>query len=124
VVIIYSNTAQLRTMLLTINPDEIDQVNGHFFQPSCAYSVVYPIQTGQYWVVLPDPGEYHRALAGEDEIICSVPRDKIERLLTNLRKGENQESSSAVRDTMLYPDFPQPERYKKMFRNWGLEVKD
>jgi uncharacterized protein (DUF169 family) len=124
VVIVYSNTAQLRTLLSCIKPDEIDQVNGHFFQPSCAYSVVYPMQTGQYWVVLPDPGEYQRALTEEDEIMCGVPRDKIERLLTNLLEGESKESSFSSRNTMIIPDFPQPERYKKMFRNWGLEVKD
>jgi uncharacterized protein (DUF169 family) len=124
VVIVYSNTAQLRTLLLSVKPDEIDQVNGHFFQPSCAYSVVYPMQTGQYWVVLPDPGEYQRGLTGEDEMMCGVPRDKIEGLLTNLREGENKGSSPSSRSTRIIPDFPQPERYKKMFRDWGLEVKD
>jgi uncharacterized protein (DUF169 family) len=124
VVIVYSNTAQLRTLLLSIKPDEIDQVNGHFFQPSCAYSVVYPMQTGQYWVVLPDPGEYGRALTGDDEMMSGIPGDKIERLLTNLRKQGKEEPSSAAHNTMMYPDFPQPERYKEMFRNRGLEVKD
>jgi len=124
VVIIYSNTAQLRTMLLTIKPDEIGQVNGHFFQPSCAYSVVYPLQTGLYWVVLPDPGEYQRGLTGEDEMMLGVPRDKIVRLLTNLRESAGRAFSSSVPDKRIVPDFPQPERYKQMFRAWGLEVKD
>jgi hypothetical protein len=41
--------------------------------------------TGQYWVVLPDPGEYQRALTGEDEIMFSVP-GKIEGLLSDLKR--------------------------------------
>ena len=62
VVIIYSNTSQLRSLLLSMNRDEIPQVNGRFFPPSCAHAVVTPMLTGKYWVVLPDPGEYQRAL--------------------------------------------------------------
>jgi hypothetical protein len=66
--------------------------------------------------------DYNRS--GEDEMMCGIPRDKIGRLLTNLRKRESEELSATGRNTLMYPDFPQPERYKEMFRNWGLEVKD
>jgi uncharacterized protein (DUF169 family) len=64
VVIIYSNNAQLRSLLLTMRAEDIPNVTGHFFPPSCAYAVVSVMFTGQYWVVLPDPGEYERALTG------------------------------------------------------------
>ena len=124
VVIIYSNTAQLRSLLLAMKPEEIPQVNGHFFPPSCAYAVVKVMLTGQYWVVLPDPGEYQRALTGEGEMMFSVPKDKIEGLITSLRQFEGHDFAYTHANMLMMPDFPQPELYKKLFTAWGLEVKE
>ena len=123
-VIIYSNTAQLRSLLLTMSFDELPLVDGRFFPPSCAHAVVNPILTGQYWVVLPDPGEYQRALTGEDEIMFSVPGDKIDSLLSNLIKGQDKEFAYTSHNMLMQADFPHPDFYKQMFKSWGLEVKD
>jgi uncharacterized protein (DUF169 family) len=122
VVIIYSNTAQLRSLLLAMRFEEIPLVNGGFFPPSCAYAVVNVMLTGQYWIVLPDPGEYERALTGEDEIMFSIPRDKMEGLLSDLRQGENKEFAYTSHNMLMRPDFPQPELYKNMFKTWGLDI--
>ena len=62
VVIIYSDTNQLRNLLLAMKQEERPNVTGHFFPFSCASAVVTPMQKGQYTVSLPDPGEYARAL--------------------------------------------------------------
>jgi uncharacterized protein (DUF169 family) len=122
VVIIYSNTAQLRSLLLTMRMEDISQVNGHFFPPSCAWAVVSTILTGQYWVVLPDPGEYERALTGEDEMMFAVPRDKLERLVSDLRQGEEKNWAYTKHNMLMKPDFPQPELYKNLFKTWGLDI--
>ena len=121
VVIIYSNTAQMRNMLLPINYKDRDIMAYHFFPPACGYQVVPVIAKGQYMVTLPDPGDYHRALAGEDEIILSVPADKLEELVTGLRRFEEGEFGYSHAGMFMLPDFPQPPLYKMLFEKWGLD---
>ena len=124
-VLIYSNTAQLRTILMVAKyqegfpiPSEFDPID------SCVYSVVPVLLNGQYRITLPDPGDYERAMAGEDEIIFSVPRDKIERLVTRLRRSDERKRGYIYSTPEMRPDFPRPEFYKKLFRMWGLDVEE
>lgn len=123
-VIIYSNNAQLRSLLLAMRPEEIPLVKGHFFPPSCAHAVVTVMLNDQYEVVLPDPGEYERALTGEDEMMFSVPKSKMEGLLADLRQGENKAFAYKSHNMLMRPDFPHQDFYKDMFRAWGLDVMD
>jgi uncharacterized protein (DUF169 family) len=121
VVIVYSNTTQLRSLLLSMNRDEIPQVDGRFFPPSCAHAVVTPMMTGKYWVVLPDPGEYQRALCDEGEMMFAVPAAKVARLLADLGKFQDQGFAYRNHNYFMLPDFPRPDFYKAMFKQWGLE---
>ncbi|MGD0779564.1 MAG: DUF169 domain-containing protein [Dehalococcoidales bacterium] len=121
VVIIYSNTAQLRSLLLSFTHEEVLQVNGRFFPPSCAHAVVTPMLKGGYWVVLPDPGEYQRALCDEGEMMFAVPADKLAELLVNLNKFQEQGFAYRNNNYFMQPDFPRPDFYKAMFKQWGLE---
>jgi uncharacterized protein (DUF169 family) len=123
ILLIYSNTAQLRNLLLPVNYKERDQVNYHFFPPACSYQIVPVMSNGQYMITLPDPGDYQRAMAGEDEIILSVPGDKIEELVSGLRKSEERDFSYARAHLLMQHDFPQPEFYQRFFRMWGLDAK-
>ncbi len=121
VVIIYSNTAQLRNLLLLVNYQERDMVNYHFFPPACAHQIVPVMANGQFMVTLPDPGDYMRALAGEDEIILSVPKDKMEELISGLRRFGEGEFGYAKANMYMLPDFPRPDFYKSLFATWGLD---
>jgi uncharacterized protein (DUF169 family) len=121
VVIVYSNTTQLRSLLLSMNREEIPQVNGRFFPPSCAHAVVTPMMTGKYWVVLPDPGEYQRALCDEGEMMFAVPAAKMAQLLSDLGKFQDQGFAYRNHNYFMLPDFPRPDFYKQMFKEWGLE---
>jgi uncharacterized protein (DUF169 family) len=123
-VIIYSNTAQLRSLLLTFRMEDLPLVNGHFFPPSCAYAVVHVMLSGQYWVVLPDPGEHQRALTGEDEMMFGVPAGQMAALVSRLKDAEGTGLSYRSHNALMMADFPHPDFYKKMFKSWGLEVKD
>jgi uncharacterized protein (DUF169 family) len=120
VVIIYSNTAQLRSLLLA-QRDERPVVEGRFFPPSCGYAVVSVMQTGRFFAVLPDPGEYQRALAGEDEMMFSVPADRLAGLVADLKKFDDQGFAYRNSHPLMQPDFARPDFYKKMFRDWGLD---
>jgi uncharacterized protein (DUF169 family) len=121
VVIIYSNTSQLRSVILSLPFEEISQVKSHFFPPSCAYAVVHVMNSGLYWVILPDPGEYQRALGDEGEMMFSVPAGKIAGLLSGLSRFQNQGFAYRNHNMMMLPDFPRPDFYKQMFKEWGLE---
>jgi uncharacterized protein (DUF169 family) len=122
-VLIYSNTAQLRSMLLAIKYKEGILVSSQF-DPinSCVYAVVHVLLTGQYLINLPCAGEHQRAMPGEDELIFSVPRDKIEGLILELRKAEKMKAGYNYSGFEMRPDFPQPEFYKEFFKMWGLDV--
>ncbi len=121
VVLIYCNSAQLNHMLHALSFAGEGWVDSPLYPiGSCAFSVI-PALSGRYCVTLPDPGEFGRTMAGEDEIIFSVPRDKVEKLASQLRMFEKQKwgyRHHAFWETS--PDFPRPEFYKKFFRECGL----
>ncbi len=120
VINIYCDTTRLRDMLLALRKSERPYVGGGYFPPSCSYAVVTPILTGKYMVVLPDPGEYARALTPVGEMIFAVPPGKISLLLEDLK--EYQENSIfADEAVMMRPDFPQLDIYKKAFKAWGMD---
>jgi uncharacterized protein (DUF169 family) len=121
VVIIYSNTAQLRSLLLAMKQEDRPLVESRFFPPSCGYAVVNVMQTGRYWAVLPDPGEHQRALTGEGEMMFAVPAARLAGLVADLKKFEDQGFAYRRADMLMQPDFARPDFYKKMFRAWGLD---
>jgi uncharacterized protein (DUF169 family) len=123
VVIIYAKPAQLRGLLLSMKVEDVPTVSGHFFPPSCGYSVVNPMKTGKYWVVLPDPGEYQRALTEEGDLMFSVPQSKLQVMMAGLKKNEHGAFAYKDHSMFMQPDFEQPDLYKEMFKGWGLDTK-
>jgi uncharacterized protein (DUF169 family) len=121
VVIIYSNTAQLRNLLFSLGPEGPAKVNGRFFPPSCAHAVVTPMLKGGYWVVVPDPGEYQRALCDEGEMMFAVPADDVSKLIEGMKKFQEFGMAYRNHNYFMQPDFPRPDFYKAMFKQWGLE---
>ena len=122
VVLIYCNNAQLRSMLWAIKnatgkvvETQLDAID------SCVYSVVVPQLTGEYRVTLPDIGEYERAGADEDEVILSVPRGKLDELVSGVAGFyKHGMGFTQLRRTMEY-DFSRPPFYNELFKMWGLE---
>jgi uncharacterized protein (DUF169 family) len=126
VVLIYSNTAQLREMIGVVKFQQKMLVKSEFDPiDSCVYAVLPVITGGQYRITLPDPGEYSRAFAGDDEIIFSVPKDKLESLVQGVKRtAEMKQNAEDWSHMLLRPDFPRPDFYKELFQKWGLEVED
>jgi uncharacterized protein (DUF169 family) len=121
VVLIYLNPAQLRGLLMPITFGQgASQVITELVLPSCGHAVVDPIKTGKYVLVLPDPGEYQRALAAEDEMILAIPREKMQELMAGL-KGMGRIYSHRDQYMAMHPDFEQPQFYKDLFKSWGLD---
>lgn len=121
VVIIYSNPAQLRGLLLTMPVGDVPSVSGHYFPPSCGWAVVNPMKSNQFFVVIPDPGEYQRALTEEGEMMFSVPRGRMSAMMANLKKNEHGMFSYREHHMFMLPDFERPEFYRDLFKSWGLD---
>ncbi len=121
-VLIYAKPAQLRGLLLSMKTADVPEVKHHFFPPSCGWSVVNPIKDGKYWIVLPDPGEYQRALTEEGDLIFSIPQVKIDELMTGLKQSEYGPFSYRDHQMFMQTDFPLPDFYREMFKNWGMDT--
>ena len=120
VVIIYSDTNQLRQMLLALKEEDRPLVKSNFFPFSCAYSVTNPILRNEYWINLPDPGEYVRALVQAGDMMFSIPAALLPGYMEDLEKFD-KESMFSNEQMMMRPDFPQPDLYKGVFESWGMK---
>ena len=123
VVLIYSNNAQLRSMLWGIKyktgklvETKMDAID------SCVYAIVPPMQNGEYRVTLPDIGEFERAVPGEDEIILSVPKGRTDELISGLHYFEDVVKmgyTQLIRELDL--DYTRPPFYNTLYKLWGLD---
>ncbi len=123
VVLIYSNNAQLRSMLWGIKyktgkliATDMDAID------SCIYEIVVPMQTGEYRVTLPDIGEFERAAPGEDEITLSVPKGRMSELIEGLHYFEDivkMGYTQLIRELDL--DYTRPPFYNTLYKIWGLD---
>ena len=85
-VMTYGDSAQISLLLLAREYED-----GHDLKCSlsshaaCVYSVVPAIQTGECRVAIPCRGDHYEAMAGDDELIFTVPKVKLEGLMGGLR---------------------------------------
>ena len=123
VVLLYVDPAQLRRLLVSIKMSGDGPVKGEYDPiDSCAWSVVPVLETGEYRVTVPDPGEHARAAASDDEMVFSLPGGKLAGLVEGLRKTEERERANPWREIEMRPDFPRPEFYDRVFKGWGLDT--
>jgi uncharacterized protein (DUF169 family) len=122
VVILYAKPSQVRGLLLSMKTQDVPLVKGHFFPPSCGWSVVNPMKTGEYWVVIPDPGEYQRALTEEGDLMFSVPQSRMPAMMAGLKQNEHGAFSYRDHQMFMQTDFPLPDFYKDMFKGWGMDT--
>lgn len=124
-IMIYSNTGQLRHMLHVLSFIHEGIVDSPIYPvASCALSVV-PALAGRNCITLPDPGEVGRALAGEDEIIFSLPGDNVAYLVSQLKAFDEMKMGHRNQTFLeMRPDFPRPDFYKRLYRECGLDADD
>ena len=120
-VLAYPTTNQLRNMLMALDPEDTENLNSRFFAPSCAFAVVNPIQTQQYWVVLPDPGETARAVADDGEMMFSIPAAKMEGYIKRVREMQERFKNFKMDGKLMQHDFAQPPHYVEAFKMWGMD---
>ena len=122
-VLIYCNTGQLRYLLLALRYNKGYQVTSTFdHKGSCSIAIVPTIKTREGQIVVPDPGEYERAMTGEDEMILTIPRKLLDDLMLGIRHLEETVGGYKKFTYVVRPDFPQPPFYQEYFKMWGLDA--
>jgi uncharacterized protein (DUF169 family) len=122
-VLVYCNTAQLRNLVSAVKTCEKSLVYSEFDPiDSCVYSIVPVIEKNEYRITIPDPGEYERAMAGEDEMIFSMPKDKLPGLMGAIKQADEMRSGYRHQTYSLMPDFGRPPFYTELFKKWGLDT--
>lgn len=120
VVLFYCTPYQLNMMLLAIKRMTGEHLISEFDGiDSCIYATVVPHFTGNYRITIPDPGDIERAQAADDEIILSVPMNRLEEFYTGVKT--NYDRGYGTRRLSMVYDFPRPPFYNDLFALWGLE---
>jgi uncharacterized protein (DUF169 family) len=119
VVMIYCDSAQLCLLLLGREYKEGYNLNcalsGH---AACVYAVVPALQNGEYQVAVPCRGDHYRAMAGDEEMIFSVPKGKLEDLILGLRHIEST-GSKLPQGYSFLPEYPLSQNYEKIAKMMG-----
>ena len=88
---------------------------------ACVYSVVPAIQAGECRIAIPCRGDHYFAIAGDDELIFTVPAEKLDDLMKGLRFLETTGSKLPKNyDMKKEPEFP--ESYMEIARMTGMDV--
>ncbi len=122
ITMIYSNTAQLRHLLLALRYLNGTQVTSKI-DPigSCVHSVVPSLLNGECQVTVPDPGDYERAMAQEDEMILTVPTRRLKELMDGVYHFDKAMPFRRF-SYSIKTDFQQPPFYQEYFKKWGLDA--
>jgi len=119
---IYCNSAQLRHLLLALRYKNGYQVTSTM-DPigSCVHSVVPSLLKGECWITVPDPGDYERAAALEDEMILTVPAKRLPELMEGVYHFDKNMPFRRF-NYSVHTDFQQPPFYEEYFKKWGLDA--
>ncbi len=88
---------------------------------SSIYTLVSSFINKDYSVALPDPGEQERALSGKNEIIMSIPIEKLDDLMAGINAPFFRHDQDPELPEEMEFDFPRPPFYNTVFRLWGME---
>lgn len=119
-VMVYCNPAQLGLLLLGREYREGYNLKCALSShAACVYAVVPTLQSGECHVAVPCRGDRYGAMAGDDEMIFTAPRHRLEELIAGLRHVDST-GSRLPNGYRLYPEYPLPESYEKIGKIMGL----
>jgi len=72
-------------------------------------------------VAIPDPGEYARALTGENEITLTIPSTRIPEVIEGLKIQQAMGMTNDTFNMEMEADFARPSFYNRVFKSWGLD---
>jgi uncharacterized protein (DUF169 family) len=121
-VTIYCDSAQLRFLLGAMRYKNGYQVTS-LLEPggACVQATVPVLNSGECNVAVPCMGDRTLALAQDDEMIFSVPIEKLEELMVGIRHFAKTGSVFPIKFNMRF-DYPLMASYKKAGKLIGLEM--
>jgi len=122
-VVVYCNSNQLRCLLSGIKYKEGHLVTSTL-DPSgaCLQCTVPALKTGDCQVTVPCGGDRKNALAQDDEMIFTVPRSRLEDLMSGLRHFDEKGLGYRHFAPNMRSEYPLFDQYVKMGRMVGLDV--
>ena len=122
-VIIYCNSAQLRCLLAGMRYKKGYLVTSKL-EPggACVQCTVPVLQSGECQVTIPCGGDRKRALAQDDELIFSLPTQRLEDLVLGLRHFDEIGFGYNPFTPDMRLEHPLPETYVKVGRMLGMDV--
>jgi uncharacterized protein (DUF169 family) len=120
VAMIYCDGAQLSLLLLAREwKDGYSLPCNLSSHAACVYAVIPAILNEQCQVAVPCRGDHYSAMAGDEEMVFTVPRGKLEDLIAGLRYVEKMDSR-LPRGYNLPKEHPQSDSYEKIAKMMGL----
>ena len=89
---------------------------------ACVQCTVPVLQSGDCQLTVPCGGDRKRALAQDDELIFSLPMDRLEDLILGLRHFDEIGFGYTQFAPDMRPEYPLPELYVKLGRMLGMDV--
>jgi hypothetical protein len=80
-----------------------------------------PVSMGACKVTVPDPGDYGKTMAGNDEMIRTIPSAKMKDLMDGVYFYEKSNMGYRTHNYEMRTDFPQPPFYQEYFKKWRLD---
>jgi len=119
IVMIYCDSSQLGLILLAREyKDGYDLKCSLSSHAACVYGVVPAVLSGECQVAVPCRGDHYRAMAGDDEMIFTIPKGRLEHVVAGLRYVGST-GSKLPRGYTLLPEYPQRESYEKIGKMMG-----
>jgi uncharacterized protein (DUF169 family) len=118
-VVVYCDTAQLNLLLLAREAGDGSNLpcalSGH---AACVYAVVPALQQGRCHVAVPCRGDRYAAMAGDDEMIFTIPAARLGQVLDGLRYVERS-GSRLPHGYRVRPEYPLSDSYREMAEAMG-----
>jgi uncharacterized protein (DUF169 family) len=120
---IYCNATQLRHMLFAYMQKNGRRVTSTL-DPiwSCVHSITPSLLKGTCEVTVPDPGDFERGAAADDEMIFTVPAGNMKEFMDGVYLYENRGQGYRSYGHDIRGDFQQPPFYQDYFKKWGLDA--
>jgi len=123
-VLIYGNSAQVKCLLEGMKYKE-GQLVTSTLEPAgaCIQSVVRLLQSGECQVAFPCGGDRLWGLAGDDELIFSLPKDKLEDLILGLRFFDRARAGYTSMTKGMMFEYPLYQVNVKLGKILGMDVR-
>ncbi len=127
VVTIYCNSAQLVVLLMAreygSGKNLPTALSGH---AACVYGIVPAILEDKYQVAVPCRGDHITAMAGDDEMIFTIPGHRFDEFMVGMRKiteGDGNMTGLPMIHEMK-AGARAPESYQRMAELMGMDIKE